>query len=881
MTPRSVSHYEIVEKLGEGGTGVVYKARDLKLDRFVALKFLSSHLLASQQAVQRFLQEARAISALNHPNIATIYAVEEEGGTRFLVLEYLPGGTLRSRIGDLRRAGIMLSWGELSQHALHVAAGLAHAHRHGIIHRDVKSGNIMFTEERAVKITDFGLAKYRGGLDITRSGTIAGTVAYMSPEQAQGLEVDHRSDVFSLGVVLYEMATRELPFQGPHEAAVLQAVIHAPTPALKGLRSDLPEAFEQIVLRATAKDREQRYRSMEELAGALRSLRGTLEPGAVYRASTDPTLTLSAPPAVAPLPRPRSLLRRLLARRAGALLAAALLLLLTLAVVFRERIGDWVPLRSLPAEKQLAVLPFTNVGSDPANQAFCDGLMETLSSKLSQMEQFQGSLRVVPATEVRREKLASARDALQIFGVNLVLSGSVQRSGDSVRLTVNLVDARTRRQLSSETIDTPIGDLAALQDGVFTRAAALLELELHPSARKTLSSGQTRVPTAYYAYLQGLGYLSRYDVSENVDRAVPLFRQAVQQDPNYALAYAGLGEACWRKFGETRDRQWAEEARTSCLRAVELDSRLAKVHVTLGLVYRGTGQFNEAVEQLQQALKIDPISPDAHRELAGLYEVMGKLDEAEATHRKAIELRPDYWVNHWDLAWFYYRRARYQQAEAEFRKVIQLVPDHARAYSGLGAMLHLQGRYDEAAAAFNKSLAIKPTPEAYSNLGTLYCYRGRYPEAVPMLEEAIRLGASNHQICGNLAEAYSATPKLAFKAPETYRRAIQLAEQQLAVNPKDARVRASLAFYLARLGQKQEALASIEQARRLDPKDRNILFRSALIYELTGDRDRALSALATAIHSGYSIAEIEGANILADLRKDHRYRGLLKGPAPR
>jgi serine/threonine protein kinase/Tfp pilus assembly protein PilF len=871
MTGRTISHYQILEKLGEGGMGVVYKARDTHLDRLVAIKVLPPERVADPERKRRFVREAKAASALNHPNIVTIYDMDAAEGIYFIAMEYVAGRTLDALIPS---QGMPIR--EAADCAIQMADALAKAHSAGITHRDLKPANIMVTEDRRLKILDFGLAKLvepQGSVEdeVTRTmqsrteeGRIIGTVPYMSPEQAQGMELDHRTDIFSLGVVFYQMATGELPFRAPHWVAVLQQIVSSPTPSPKALRPHLPEAVERIVFRATAKNREERYQTMLELSSDLRSLGEAPEPAAAV--TVQPS-------------RPR--VSRLVHRRTAILAAVAALAVAVGAMVFRERLGDWLAAWRLPAQRQIAVLPFTNVGNDPANQPLCDGLMETLSTKFSQLENFQKSLSVVPASEVRRENLSSAADARRVFGVNLAMTGSLQPLQNAVRVTINLVDAKTRRQLRSDVTDAPAKDSTVLQDEVFVRAAAMLELELSDNARKVLSAGETRVPSAYYAYVQALGYLSRFDVEENVDRAIPLLQKAVQEDPRYALAHAGLGEAFWRKFQSTKEKKWAESAEANCLRAVQLDTRLSNVHVTLGMVYRETGRHEEALAELQTALKIDPMSADGHRQLARTYEVLGRTKDAEDTYQKAIELRRDLWTGYSDLGEFYYRHSGYDQAAAQYQKVLGLAPDHYRAYYRLGGIYYLQGKFDEAAAMFEKSLAMRPTPEAYSNLGTLYIMKQRYAEAVPKLENAIKMGHASHQIWGNLGEAYSQTPRLAAKAPEAYSMAIKLAKDRLSVNPKDGRVRASLAGYLAMLGQKQEALEQIEQARRLEPDNQNVLFRSALVYESAGQRDRALRALGAAISNGYSPAEIEGARDLAELRNDPRYRDLVKGKPQR
>ncbi len=866
MAPRLVSHYEILEKLGEGGMGVVYRALDLRLGRPVALKFLSSHLLASEDARNRFFQEARAIAALNHPHIATLYEADAEEETPFLALEYLPGGTLRSRLRDLHAAGLALSCAELIAYALQVAAALAYAHRHGIIHRDVKSENVMFTEAGDLKITDFGLARYQGAPTHTRGGGVAGTIAYMAPERLQGLEADARADVFSFGVVLYEAATGELPFQGEHQAAVLHQVIHTPTPAVTRLRPDLPAAFERIVDRATAKDRDQRYQSIEELADDLRALRDGREREASAQLGRTPSAqTMSLPPTAGPRPVTRRRLWR----------AALLVVLLCLAVVggalLRDRLREILKPEQRPAVHRLAVLPFTNVGDDPANQAFCDGLMETLTNRLTQLEQFQGALRVVPATEVRDGEIASTSAARRAFGATLVLGGSVERLGKRVRLMVNLVDALSLEQLRSKQIATQVGDLWALQDGVVDLVTELLELELRPAARDMLRAGETRSGAAYDLFVQGHGYLARWDKGENVEKAISLFQQALREDPKYALAHAGLGEALWRRYWHTKEPSWIKEAQKSCSRALELNDRLAALYVTRGIILAGTGSPEEAVKDLERALKLDPSNATAYRALGDAYRGLGDYGAAERILRKAIDLRSNDWAAYKDLGMFYYRRGNYPAAEPCFRRMTELNPDDYLGYRQLGGTYYLMGRYDEAIALHKKSLAIRPTEVAFSNLGTIYFFQDRYAEAAQAFEEAVKQGTVKYLIWGNLADAYLRTTGPTEKSAHAYRRAVQLAERDLTVNAKDSETRASLAVYCARLGQKERAESAAGEARRLAPGNVTVLFRSGLAYELAGKRDLAIAALRDALAGGYSAAEIQRHPDLAGLRQDPRF----------
>ncbi len=874
MIPRVVSHYEIVEKLGEGGMGLVYRARDTRLGRSVALKFLPPHLTASEEARRRLFEEARAISALNHPNIATLYEAGEHDGALFLVLEYLPGGTVRGRLRDLASAGMRLPVEDVIGYGLQMAEGLAHAHRRGVIHRDVKSENAMLTGEGAVKLTDFGLSKYRGGADLTRQGLVAGTVSHLAPERLQGGEADRRSDIFSLGVVLYQMATGELPFQGEFEAAVLHQIVHTPTPPATRLRPELPEAFERIVQRATAKAPEERHQSMEELISDLRSLLGSRSSGAGVQVWGDyQSPTIISPPrgtsrTLAPVLKP--VRRRIL-------LAALGVLVVLVAVLWLS--GAWQRiwgLQPIPVEKQLAVLPFRNVGGDAANQAFSDGLTETLTSRLTQMEQFQGALKVVPTAEVRREAVASPGEARRLFGATLVLSGSVQRMGERVRLTVNLVDAKSLRQLRAETIDLGSGDASALQDGVVARVADLLELQLRAEARKLLSAGGTQVAASYYLYVEGVGHLARFDKPENVERAIALFQRALRQDPRHALAHAALAEAFYRRFQATKNPQWIEEAARSSSVAVELDSQLAALFVTRGMIYHGTGRYEQAVDDFQRALRLNPFNAAAHRSLAETYEAMGRVQEAETTFRQAIEMHTKDWVGYQVLGAFYIRSAAYDKAEQCYRRITELTPDNYGSFRTLGAVYYYLGRYEDAIATYEYSLKLRPVGATYSNLAAVYYLLGRYEEAARTYQKAVEMQPKSRAAWGNLGDAYLRVPGQAEKAKEAYQQAIQLAETELGVNPKLAEVRANLAVYCARLSERQRALAEIAQARKLAPANMTVLFRCALAYELVGQRALALETLKGALRGGYSLAEVETDPDLASLRRDPRFAALRK-----
>lgn len=626
MVGRTVSHYEVLEKVGAGGMGVVYRARDLYLERPVALKFLAAHLVDSDTAHARFMREARAISALNHPNIATIYEVAASGGETFLAFEFIAGGTLQARLAALKATGRQMPLPEVLTIATELAEGLAHAHRNSILHRDIKPGNLMFSAEGKLKIMDFGLSKLLSAPHLTKSGATLGTVLYMSPEQARGDPVDQRSDIFSFGVVLYEMLAGQRPFAAETEAGALRAVLQSEPIPIERLCPDVPGTLRAVVERALEKDVRDRYQSMDEVLRDLRSGHGIVE---------TPTATLPGMSS----PGRRKPIR--IARRTWLLAAIAAAVAITAVLA-----GRWVTRERLPERKQIAVLPFDNIGN-AGNQPFCDGLVETLTSVLTQLGGIQEQqLLVIPSSEIRRQSVTRPSDARRVFKANLVITGSVRRTGDEVRVIANLVDTHSPpHNLNSRLITRSINDLAGLQDELVNQMADLLEVELRPRAKDLLAAGKTSVGSAYDVYLQARGYLERWDKPGNLDQALTLMQRATMLDPHFGLAYAGLAWAKWRKFTFTHDAKLLEEAQDLALHAISIDQRVALAHVMLGLVQKETGRVPEAIRSYQTALEFDPVSVEAYRGLAAAYESQGNLEEARKVYQRAIQLRPGDWFS--------------------------------------------------------------------------------------------------------------------------------------------------------------------------------------------------------------------------------------------
>ncbi len=845
MVGQAVSHYRIIGEIGSGGMGVVYKAEDTRIGAPVALKFLPEELTADESSKRRFIREAQAAFALDHPNICNIHEIDETAdGRLFICMSYYEGESLRDRIA--REPVDPL---EAIRIACSVAAGLAKAHAEGIVHRDIKPANVFVTQEGEVKILDFGLAKLTGRSRVTKTGASPGTIAYMSPEQVTGSDVDARSDIFALGAVLYELLTGHAPFEADREAAVMYRILNeAPEPISKTC-GECPRGLQLVLDKALQKAPGDRYQTVTEFKDDLdRILQGLVPTVRRWRRwPSRPVIALSA-----------------------------LLLAVTAVVVtpsLRRTASRWLPLPVGHEVIHVAVLPFENIAGDPANQAFCDGMMETLTSKLTQLEQFHGSLWVVPASDVRRNGAASASEAVAAFGVNLVVTGSVQATRDGLRLTMNLVSVESEvpRQLASSVMDILMTDIAALQDRIVLQMADMLDIRMTPGVRTALAAGNTGDSQAFDAYLRGRGYLERHEKGNNLDLAIESFNLAIERDDSYALAYAKLGEAYWLKYNVTKDTNWITRAKDSCTRAAALSPDLADVHVSQGIVDRGTGHYEDAVTHFQRAVDLEPGNTNGYRGLASAYADLGRAGDAEATYRKAIETKPDFWAAHNDLGMFLLRQGRYADAAVEFREVAALTPDNVWAHSNLGAAFYYQEKWDEAADAFKRALEIKPFRPAYNNLATIAYIKGNYDEAVRTYLEALAMDNTDYTTWANLGNSYYWSTGERPKAMDAYRHALELAEEKRKVNPRDVKTLVKMASYYAILGEPAAARSRLEEAIAIAPDDLTIIYYASHTYEQLGDRDKAMDWMAKALDKGYPVGEVEQDPFMQSLKTDERF----------
>ena len=696
MIGQVFSHYEILDKLGEGGMGVVYKAHDMKLDRDVALKFLPANLPVAHEHITRFELEAKAISALNHPHIATIYDVDEADGRKYIVLEYIPGGTLKSKLRQLTSDGKELSISEVLEYGIQIAGALSHAHRHLIIHRDVKTDNLMLTEEGTVKLADFGLAKLRDSVQVTKTGSPLGTAAYMSPEQIRGENVDPRSDIFSLGVVLYEMITGRLPFLAEYESAVLYRILHEEAAPVTSLRSNVPAALEGIVKKAMQKDRQHRYERVDDLLLDLKSVMRDIE---AERAERRPSLS-----------------------------------------------GDTY---------RIAVLPFVNISPDPQDEYFADGMTEELISTLSKIRGF----RVIARTSVMQYKKTSKSiaDIGRELKVETLLEGSVRKAATKLRISAQLINVDTQEHLWSEDYDRELQDVFVIQSSVAQQVALALKVELLTGEKQQMDKRPARNLEAYTLYLKGRYCWNKFS-EEGLQTSIAYFRQAIDKDPTYALAYTGVA-ASYGVLGVNYlpPLEAFPKAKAAVESALAIDAELPEVHVLWGAIkVFFDWDWAAAERELKRALEINPNDASAHELYAYCLEVMGRPKEALAEIQLAHELDPLSLVINCDVGIRFYFARRYDLAIEQYQRTLEMEPDFPIAHVWLGRAYEQKGMYQEAVSAYQKQVFIlSGDGERAAALGHAYTVSGLTGVLQQQLNELKQLSTQRYVAPLDIASIYA------------------------------------------------------------------------------------------------------------------------------
>jgi len=860
---QTIKHYKIIEKLGEGGMGVVYKAEDLMLKRIVALKFLPPHITASEIELTRFKQEAQAAAALSHPNITQIHAIEETDDSMFIVMEYLEGKELKE-IVEMRnenphqQTSVVLPLEDVINYSAQIAEGLKAAHKKGITHRDIKSSNIMITQEGTAKILDFGLAKMGWGINLTKAGTTLGTISYMSPEQVLGNEADGKSDIWAFGVVLYEMISGHLPFSGAYEQSIAYSIVNdepAPLSEITGC----PDYLEKIAVKCLQKDLTNRYQNFSDILSDLKN-KSTAE---VESSELETKKQF------------RTLLLINFKKRKNLLIVSGIIIVFIIVLLFtigRPFLESKTASKNVFQEPHLAVLPISDIGGSASNQAFCNGLTEILTSKLTQLQQFHNSLWVIPVSEILKNNIKSPGEANKFFGVNLTVTGSLLQLNNIFRLTLNLIDAKNLRQLDSFVIDVNEKNLIILQDKSVITLLKMINLQLNPKLSGMLETGETNIPEAYEYYIQGRGYLQKKSSLNEVESAINAFMVAIDKDSLYAIAHAGLAHAYWEKYQLVKKNELAEKAVKEAEYAYKLNSKAAYINVVLGNIHDGTGKYDKAVSDFNRALVIDPVNYEAYQGLAKAYEDQGLLKDAESTYKRAISMQPSNWIGYHNLGIYYSNHSQYADAISQFKKEIEINPQNYLGFNALGAMYYYTDKLKDASDMFEKSFNIKKSYYIASNLGTIYYIQGKYAEAARNYEKAVEMNDNDYIIWGNLGAAYYWAPGERDKAKAAFLHAIKLGELAKKVNPNDQLLITMLAGYYSMVGSKQKALEDVSKSLKMAPNDAETMYRAGTTYEQLGDRKKAIEWIINSIKSGYSRSDIESQPELKKLIADERYK---------
>jgi serine/threonine-protein kinase len=710
MQGETISHYEILSELGRGGMGVVYRARDTKLGREVAIKLLPPHLSADPEAVKRFVHEARAASALNHSAIGVIHEIDEtEDGQTFIVMALYEGGTLRERLDR----GPMTA-GEAVAVASQIASGLVAAHEKGIVHRDIKPQNILLTKDGEAKIIDFGLAKLAGRTRLTRDRSTLGTAAYMSPEQARGEEVDHRSDIFSLGAVLYEMLASEPPFRGEHEAAMLYGIVHEEPEALSEKCGDVPEELCEAVEKALKKDPAERYQQAEELRSSLRQLTG--DTGRISAASGSPAR-----------PQGKSSRKRIFTF-AG--LAAAAAIVLFLAYLFIPRDQAHADRRSI------AVMPFKNIVTEPGYEWLADGMRERITGHLTKIE----DLKVISNDSVDkfRDTGLTNKEIAGKLGFATILEASVQQTGGRMLLMFKLVDARTDDYIWAEDYDRDLEDVQAVQTDVALNVVEQLKATLSPEVEKRIKARPTDNFEAYKLLMRGQEQWSKQTYEDRL-RALATYEEAIRVDPDFADAYSKLadGYLLITLYGYMSPKEMIPKAKEYISKALELDKDNLSAYETSALL-KGHFEWDlkESEKMWKRVIELNPGYAGGYAGLGWTHMLMKRFDEAIAEHRRGLELNPESVAYQQNLGEILYYARRYDESIEASLRAIEMDPDYAQSRMFIGAAYHGKGMDREAVAELDKEQEMSggERPEVENWIGSIYAMVGEEDKARAVLE---------------------------------------------------------------------------------------------------------------------------------------------------
>jgi len=867
MIGRRLLHYEILEKLGEGGMGEVWLARDTRLDREVAIKVLSPEVAADPERLERFRREAKAVAALNHPNIVTIHSVEEDGDVPFFTMEYVEGETL-SRI--IPREG--LDPGRFLDLAIPITDAVSAAHESGITHRDLKPGNIMVSGRGQLKVLDFGLAKVsreeskkvhsESHLEtefLTSEGQVLGTTPFMSPEQLKGKPADQRSDIFSLGTILYAMATGKHPFLADSSAEVISSILSHHPPEVSDIKDGLPNYLSGVIRRCLEKDPEDRYQSARGLEDDLVKLREGI------RSGSEPQTELISDSA-------KSVHRQAIRVPRWALAVIVVVVVVIAGALVIGAFGS----KSPASLRTLAVMPFANLTGDAELDSLAEGMSAGLLNRLREQE----GLQLVGRSEAWSARGRSPSELAEGFGVGSVVDGEILKEGSRLEATVSLTDTATGLVLWSHAYTAPGTEIFGLQRVMASDLATFLSISLSEDDRRRFAHDSRGADQAFDFYVTGRRFLDAVDEFRGPDAAAENFRQALRLKQDFALAHAGLSEALWEIYLRDLDRAALDEAESHAQKALEIAPEMPEARLALARVYRTTGRHDDAVKEVEAVLADHPRADLVQRELSRNYERAGDLVNAEQSLRAAASLRPDDWINWNVLGNFLADAGKYEEARDAYAKSAEVAPPDVLMPLEKLATYHLQvGEIDTAIDIYESLPKPIRSPRLASNLATAYFFSDR-SERWPRAEEnyllAVRLSPQDPMYQANLGDLYQRLERPE-EAQERYRRACELLEGWVADDPDNPESLSDLAFYSAKSHDCARAMTLVPQLEELLPDTGPSAHMLAYISALCGEGDAAIEALTRAVALGESTELIRQEDEFRSLRNRADFQALVGG----
>jgi tetratricopeptide (TPR) repeat protein/TolB-like protein/predicted Ser/Thr protein kinase len=872
--------FRIEQLLGEGGMGKVYKAHDKELSRTVALKILQPELTKDPSVIMRFKQELLLASRISHRNILRIHDLTDYEGVKFITMAFIEGQDLNQLLKETRPLSIERSL----KLARQMCEALEAAHAEGVVHRDFKPHNVLVGNNDQVYVSDFGLATSfeTAKMGMTRTGAFVGTPRYMSPEQVEGKQVDNRTDLYSFGLVFYEMVSGEVPFTGDSTWQVMYQRVKDAPKNVKLINPHVPDNVADIIMHCLERDPAERYQSAKEIIADIDEHRGPeMSATSMYRTtpsgagSRTVQITVPAKPPV------------WLYLAGGILLLGGLFfalpatrhLLIKPAVETETTSAETEKgLRPFSQGKYVAVLPFRVIGGDTSVGYVAEGLGEALSAKLFQLK----GVHVASSDDSgKMDMKAPLPQIAKKLGANMVLSGTVQGSADQLRITVKLDNVVENKVVWNEDFSGVPGDLLTIEDKIYGKVAEKLETSTSAGDVAAGTAHPTDNVDAYDSYLRGRNAMRGQLNAKNIQSAIDYFNAALRKDQKFALAYTGLADASLRMYEENKDSFWTDKALNAAKQAQALNDKLPEVHFSLGTVYATTGQTAQAISELKRAQELAPNSDEGYRRLGNAYLDAGQNELAIRALEKAVELNPYYWVNLNSLGSACLKTGNYDKALKYYQQVTQVEPQNQIGFANLGTAYVSMGRYEDSIQPLEQALKLDPqSPPVFSNLGTSYFYLHRYPEAVRQFEKAVELNPNDETMMGNLADAYRAAGQTD-RAKATYERAIALAFKALRVNPRSAATMGSLALYFAKKGDIAQAMEFVQRARGLDPSSVDLINTSAEVHALSNRPEEAMADLKKALQMGLTTASVESDPELDSLRKRPDYQALMNQYAPK